>query len=344
MWKKIFGLVVICLIVLGLWHGELLNYGLGQAKGQIKIIWNARPITHFLNDPDFPDSLKDKLALVEEIRTFAFDSLGLSHSNNYTTFYDQKGEELMWVVTACEPFSLVAKTWTFPLIGTFSYKGYFSKDKAFELKHMLEAEGYDTGIGNPGGWSTLGYLKDPVLSGMLNRSEGSLAELIIHELTHGTLFVKDSLRFNENLATVVGIRGARQFLQHKFGPQSKPFLRYEQQWHDRRLFTQHILRATKQLDTLYQQMNHYEAFEIKNKEKQLFFSRVAESIDTLGLINLEGYRSIFNTDELNNTFFMSYVRYRADYEDMEHELIHQYNDNIKSFIYAYRKQFDSINK
>ncbi|MCC5930989.1 MAG: aminopeptidase [Cyclobacteriaceae bacterium] len=342
--KKIFGIVLICLIAFGVWNHELLIYGFGQAKGQAKIIWYAKHVEHFLNDPDFPDSLKNKLALVEQIRQFAFDSLGLSHSENYTTLYDQKGEELMWVVTACEPFKLVAKTWTFPLIGEFSYKGYFSKDKAYRLKASLEAEGYDTGIGNPGGWSTLGYLKDPILSGMLYRSEGSLAELIIHELTHGTLFIKDSLRFNENLATVVGIRGARQFLQHKFGPDSRPFLRYEHQWHDRRLFTQHILRATSQLDSLYMKMNQDDAFDSKNQKKQTFFKQVIENMDTLGLINLDGYRRLLNSEELNNTFFMSYVRYRADYEEMEQILIHRYNDDIKSFINAYKKQTESINR
>jgi predicted aminopeptidase len=344
MWKKLTGIFLISLVVLGIWQHEMLIYGYRQARGQINIIWNARPVEYFLNNSDFPDSLKYKLALVEEIRHFAFDSLGLSYSDNYTTLYDQQGEELMWVVTACEPFSLVAKSWTFPLIGSFSYKGYFDKDKAYQLKASLESEGLDTGIGNPGGWSTLGYLKDPILSGMLYRSEGSLAELIIHELTHGTLFVKDSLRFNENLATVVGIRGARQFLQFKFGADSKPFLRYEQQWHDRRLFTQHILRATSQLDSLYRHMNKDNTFEAKNKEKQMFFRQVAENIDTLGLINLNGYRRLLNTEELNNTFFMSYVRYRADYEDMEYELIHQYNDDIKTYINAYRKQFESINR
>ena len=44
--------------------------------------------------------------------------------------------------------------------------------------------GYDTKIDEVNAWSTLGWFKDPILSSMLNRSAGSLAELIIHELSH----------------------------------------------------------------------------------------------------------------------------------------------------------------
>ncbi len=45
---------------------------------------------------------------------------------------------------------------------------------------------------------------------MLNRSEGDLANLIIHEMSHATIFVKDSVDFNENLATFIGDRGAER--------------------------------------------------------------------------------------------------------------------------------------
>ncbi len=92
------------------------------------------------------------------------------------------------------------------------YKGFFNQKLAFELKDELEKEGYDVIVRNPGGWSTLGWFTDPILSKMLNRSEGDLANLIIHEMVHSTIFVKDSVEFNENLATFIGDRGAEKFL------------------------------------------------------------------------------------------------------------------------------------
>ena len=117
-------------LILSLTHWDLLTYGFRQARGQLHIIWNAKPVEEFLNDPDFPDSLKSQLQLIEEVRQFAIDSLGLKDTKNYRTLYDQEGKELMWVVTASERFELKPKEWDFPLIGSVPYKGFFDKDMA----------------------------------------------------------------------------------------------------------------------------------------------------------------------------------------------------------------------
>src|SRR5690349_14303260 len=184
---------------------------------------DAEPVEECLQDPTFPDSLTRKLRLMDEIRAYAIDSLGLNDTDNYKTLYDQKGEEIMWVVTACEPFKLEAKQWKFPVVGSVPYKGFFDRRLAVELKDELDKEGWDVSIRNPGGWSTLGWFTDPILSKMLGRSEGDLANLIIHEMSHATIFVKDSIDFNENLATFIGDRGAERFLIHKHGLHSQAY-------------------------------------------------------------------------------------------------------------------------
>ncbi|MEQ8423273.1 MAG: aminopeptidase, partial [Cyclobacteriaceae bacterium] len=109
--KKVGAVVLVILFVLVVWNWSLLLYGVGQGVGQLKIIWNARPIAEVLSDPTFPDSLKSKLRIIDEIKKFAIDSLGLKDTKNYQTVFDQKGEELMWVVTASTPFELKPKTW-----------------------------------------------------------------------------------------------------------------------------------------------------------------------------------------------------------------------------------------
>ena len=99
----------------------------------------------YLSDPGFPDSLKLRLNLIDEVRKYAIDSLGLKDTRNYRTLYDQQGEEIMWVVMACEPFRLKPKEWKFPIVGSVPYKGYFDKEKAYTLKEELEDEGWDVG-------------------------------------------------------------------------------------------------------------------------------------------------------------------------------------------------------
>ena len=267
--KKIvlaFGAVVLVLI---LWNWELVVYGIRQGYGQVKIVWQAKPIEEFLNDPQFPDSLKQKLLLIQEVRQYAIDSLGLEDTENYKTLFDQKGEELMWVVQACDPFALKPKMWDFPVVGSVPYKGFFSKQKALDERARLEKEDYDISIRNPGGWSTLGWFTDPILSGMLKRDDGDLASLIIHEMVHATIFVKDDVNFNENLASFVGDTASYYFLASKFGRDSNQFLEYLHDDQDYRSYSRHILRGTQQLDSLYQTMKEEEEWKVKtNTPKQ----------------------------------------------------------------------------
>src|SRR5688572_21409953 len=215
--KRILWSVLALVLILAIAYWDLLLYGIRQGRGQLNIVWNARPVDEFMKDPAFPDSLKARLRLIDEVRRYAIDSLGLKDTENYKTLYDQKGEEIMWVVTACEPFRLKAKEWDFPVLGSVPYKGFFNKKLALQLREELQREGWDVSIRNPGGWSTLGWFTDPILSKMLERSEGDLANLIIHEMSHSTIFVKDSVDFNENLSTFIGDRGAEKFLAYKYG-------------------------------------------------------------------------------------------------------------------------------
>jgi predicted aminopeptidase len=78
------------LVILIIIYWELVVYGLRQGKGQLNIVWNARPVEEVMQDPAFPDSLKAKLVLIEQVRKYAIDSLGLKDTKNYKTLYDQK--------------------------------------------------------------------------------------------------------------------------------------------------------------------------------------------------------------------------------------------------------------
>ena len=251
MLKKIalWALVVLFLVAL-FYRGEL-AYGWMQAKGQLNILRKVTDVEDILESPTFPDSLKQRIRLIQEIKQFGVDSLGLNPSDNYTTFYDQHGKPILWVITAAPRYELEAREWRFPIIGAFPYKGFFDEQKANEEEAELIRQGYDTDINEVSAWSTLGYLKDPVLSSMLYRSEGSLANLILHEMTHGTLFVKGNLELNENLASFVGDAGAVRFLAQKYGPESKELKKYEFSKKYNDAYAQHVLRGATQLDSLY---------------------------------------------------------------------------------------------
>lgn len=336
--KKIFFAVVLVVAILVVWNWSLVYYGIRQGMGQLEIVWNARPVEEFLQDPSFPDSLKQKLRLIDEIRKYAIDSLGLKDTKNYKTLYDQKNQEVMWVVQACEPFALQPKVWDFPIVGTVPYKGFFNKEKALNLRKELETEGYDVSVRNPGGWSTLGWFTDPILSGMLDRSEGDLASLIIHEMVHATVFVKDDVDFNENLADFIGDTAAYYFLKYKFGADSKQYLDYLHSDQDYRKFTKHILRGTQSLDSLYNTLRPKEPIEQKKEKKRAMIEKIVTSIDTLNLYTKrKGER--MKKYLPNNTFFMSYRLYKAKQDVFGVELAEKFKGDMRSYLKHLTKKY-----
>lgn len=332
--------ILLLIVILAVWQRELLDYGIMQGKGQFNVLWNARPVEEVLEDPAVPDSLKEKLLLVQEVKEFATDSLGIKPSENYTTLFDQQGEDILWVVTACRPYSLEQKQWTFPVTGQVSYKGYFDYQRALQEKAALAEEGYDTYLRSVGAWSTLGWFRDPVMSGMLFRGDGELVNTIIHELTHGTIFVKDSLDFNENLATFIGHEGAIRYMSQKWGPNSEKLQEYISRNKGRQLFSEHMLRGLRQLEKLYESFSEKMSVEQKEMAKQALIEKITEKTDTLNIPQVEGYRKFLEHIEPNNAYFMSYKRYRGDQGVLQQQLEEGFNGNLSAFLGFYKNKFE----
>jgi predicted aminopeptidase len=330
--KRVSWAILGILILLVVLNWQLVLYGFQQGYGQLNIIWNAKPVAHYLKDPNFPDSLKARLELVKEIRKYAIDSLGLRDTENYQTLYDQKGEEVMWVVMASEPFALKPKEWEFPIIGSVPYKGFFKKERAEKLKNELEKDGWDVMVRNPGGWSTLGWFIDPILSKMLTRSEGDIANLIIHEMSHATIFVKDSVEFNENLATFIGDRGAEEFLMYKYGVDSKEYQTYMQEDEDYLKYVNHMLRGAKVLDSLYATMKDSDGLNNKRLLKQKVIGRIVEAMDTLSLKLTKHPSSRFKGKLPNNAYFMNYRQYQAKQTIFAEEWKVKFGSDLRAYI------------
>ncbi|MCX8491715.1 MAG: aminopeptidase, partial [Cyclobacteriaceae bacterium] len=208
---------------------------------------------------------------------------------------------------------------------------FFNKAKALDLRKELEAEGYDVSVRNPGGWSTLGWFKDPILTGMLDRTEGDLASLIIHEMVHSTVFVKDDVDFNENLADFIGDTAAYSFLKYRFGSSSKEYMTYLHQDQDYRKYTKHILRGTRSLDSLYKTLGREDSFDLKKQQKDSMISKIITAVDTLSLY--EKRNSVSLKKRLpNNTFFMSYRLYKAKQNIFEQELDKKFKGDIRAYV------------
>ncbi|HEV7232298.1 MAG TPA: aminopeptidase [Bacteroidia bacterium] len=312
---------------------QLVLYGLAQGKGQLNIVMNTRQVSDVMKDPAFPDSLKQKLVLIQEVKKFATDSLGLKPSDNYSTIYEQHNKPALWTITASEPFKLKAKEWWFPFLGSVSYKGFFDYAKGKKEADQLVAEGYDVDYGPVSGWSTLGWFKDPILSGMLRRDAGHIADLIIHELTHGTIYLKNKVDFNENLANFIGDKGAERFLIYKYGIGSAEYQEYIHSKSDRRIYNEYILHAADQLDSLYRSFQDHQPLMEKEKKKMALIYETIAGLDKLPLYHKKGYQH-YTQDaiQIKNAFFMSFRRYDSQYDVFEKEFREQCHSDIRFYI------------
>ena len=322
-----------------LWNCKPIWYGLKQGKGQLNVVWKAKPIQKYLEDDSFSESDKEKLRIVENIKKFAYDSLGLIKTKNYQKMYDQKGKPGMYVVTACEPFALNSYQWKFPLLGYFSYKGYFNKKSAQkEAKRILE-KGYDVDIGEVNAWSTLGWFKDPVMSSMLDKNVGQLARLLIHEITHGTLFVKNDIAFNENLATFVGDQGAILFLKDYYGKDSKEVKEYFEFWEDMEVFTDFMKLKSNELALYYNEIEG-KPLEEKKTLKQQKIKELMSGINELKLNKIGRYQKFTDySDQLNNTFFTDFLNYRSSLKIFQNELKTDFNNDFNAYLKYLKKKY-----
>lgn len=313
-------------------------YGLKQGSGQLKIVREAEDLDYFLALEDYPDSLKEKLLLVKEIKEYCEDSLKLLSGDNYGKMFDQKGKPGMYVLTASKKFELSSYQWSFPFLGKFSYKGFFDLKKAKSVRAELDQEGYDTDLSVVNAWSTLGWFKDPVMSSMLRLSKGKLARVLIHEITHYNVFIKDDIQYNENLASFIGDKGASKFLADKFGADSKELKDFNIFLYDIDLFTTYMMEKSIELSKFY------EGIDSTKKGAQLLKKAKIKSL-ILGLQDQDFKndrlikRIIADIGSINNTFFTDFLMYRKENEDMEKEYQEKFNSDINLFIDEQKRKY-----
>ena len=149
----------------------------------------------------------------EDIRRFAINELGLKDSKNYTHYVELDRGYIAAVVSASAADSFTRYEWWFPVIGRVPYKGFFNDADAEKERVKLKKKDLDVWVRGVDAFSTLGWFRDPLYSYMKKYSDIELADLIIHELVHATVYLNNHSQFNEELAQFVGTEGARLYVK-----------------------------------------------------------------------------------------------------------------------------------
>jgi predicted aminopeptidase len=255
------------------------------------------------------------IAEVNRIRDFAMRDLGLKQSKNYTKYVALDRAYLAAIVSACDPLSFNRHSWWFPIVGSVPYKGFFNAKDAGKEQERLRKKGLDVWVRPVDAFSTLGFFRDPLYSYMTDYPVHRLADLLIHELVHATIYVKGDGAFNESLAEFIGGEGARLYVERYYGADSGEYRAIDAGAADNKTFIAFLQALTRQLETVYAGGAPDEE---KLAQKARVIARAQEDFaaryDTL--FEHDAYRS-FATMPVNNAYLDLYRLYNDGGHDFE---------------------------
>ncbi len=277
-------------------------YIVKQGVGQFKLRLEQVPLEEAIAN-EKNSKYKQLLASIPKIKQFAIHELKLKDNDNYSDYFATSQKGIAFVVTACRKNELIPHTWWFPIIGSVPYKGYFDEEDALDLEKELQTDGYDTWMFVAPAYSTLGWFKDPITTPMLERGDYYLAETVIHEMTHTTLYIKDQGDFNEQLASFVGQKGAYLYLKKSNLYDDGQIRKIKKQKQRSKEFAQIIRNYIPILEELYQ---NSETLEEAIKKRKAIFSSLVDEVATL-------YPHVPKTHwKFNNARILQYRRYHSE--------------------------------
>ncbi len=316
------GLIVIVMLLSA--TGCQIPYIIESAWIHLKIMNSKQDIQKALKNPDLPEEWKAKLYLTLEIRPYIED-LGLKITKNYQSFVDLKRPYISHLLIVTPAYSLKVKKWWFPIVGSFPYKGYHSEKKARKASEYYTKKNMDTYVRGVTAYSTLGWFNDPLLSTMMRYPDHDLVETIIHESVHATIFIKNNVDFNEQLAVFIARKATLAYYKNR---SKKTYTKILEDQKDEDLFTDFLMQSYRKLKLFYKNKSSHtlkqksELFEfIKQDYSDFFASKI---------INVK-YDFVLKAD-LNNAFFAAQKTYHMNQKKFDSVYKVQGKNDIKEFI------------
>ena len=290
----------------------------------------ARKIPHLLGRENLDEKTRVFLEEVVRIKQFAVKDIGLKKNKNYTTYVELDKSYLVDVVTASKDDSFTPYIWKFPIVGEVPYKGFYRREDAVKLAEELKIRNYDVWIRKVDTFSTLGFFTDPIYSYMMDYSVFRLADLLIHEQTHATIFLKDEVQFNEELANFVGTEGAFAYITKRQGGVEDLREGIAVAREDRERFYALMRELHSRLDGIYTSiaMDRSEKLEKKEEIIREFKADLKKNYDAY--FQNGGYRHIAER-EINNAFILSWKRYSQDLS-LFYDVYDAYGRDLKRFM------------
>jgi predicted aminopeptidase len=195
----------------------------------------------------------------------------------------------------------------------------------------LKRKDLDVWIRPVDAFSTLGWFDDPLYSFMRAYSPERMADLLIHELVHATVFIKNNMQFNEELAEFIGSEGARLYIEKRYGADSPQMENIIYSDTDNAAYVEFIQELISELDTVYKsEITREQKLELKEKIISGAQSRFASEYETR--FHSDRYRG-FSEMPVNNAYLELYRLYYSGGSKLK-ELYDESGGNLHEFIAA----------
>ncbi|HPI39324.1 MAG TPA: aminopeptidase [Pseudobdellovibrionaceae bacterium] len=300
-----------------------------SAYSHLKIISSQVPLDEALSNPELSENEKEKIKLTLKVRSFIDQDLGLNVGKNYSTFVLLDKPYPVYVLQAAEPWELKSYQWWFPIVGHVPYKGYPTLEIAQKEADLIKDK-YDVYVRPVPAYSTLGWLKDPLLSSMLKYKDHDLVNMLIHESVHATIFIKDDADFNERLATFLGNKGTELFYLKHEGPNSKTLELIQKENYDDRKFSDFISQELELLTEWYKEQKNKNVQDPNLKAQRLM--QIQENFEKSLRSQMKSLNyGSFKSKSLNNAILLSYKTYMYDFSTLEKQY-QESNQDFKIFL------------
>jgi len=293
----------------------------------------ARPIDDVIADPRTDPDLSQLLKKIPEVKSYG-ERFGLKATQNYRDYVKLDQDSVVYVVTVSEALEFKPKIFSFPIVGSFNYIGWFSLEDANHFASTFEKNGYDVDVRGASAYSTLGWFRDPLLSTMIVREKDKvspeaypeLVNVFLHESVHATVYISNQSYFNESLAVFVSEKLTEQFFKDNHLEDSEGYKAYRE---DQARFEKMRVRFSQ----LYQELKAIYQSNQSSSEK------LAKKAEKIGALQSEFHFK----RKITNATLIQYETYHSSSDDFE-KLYERKGRDMRAFMEALKtlteKSFD----
>lgn len=289
------------------------GYVIKSAYFQAELLHSREPIDQAKARQTFNAKQLASFERIADIKGFGA-TIGLKATDNYDT-YASDWNRTIWNLTACPDLSFSPVTWRFPIVGKVPYLGFFRRSDADSWARRLENDGNEVYLRTAGAYSTLGWFRDPILPGMLEWSEYQLANTVLHELAHATLWIEGSVKFNESFANFVGRVAAIAYLEDRFGADSILVTRTRDNLQDLSAWRELLRSLYEDLDRVYKDDTLSD--EEKRTRRATVYGTLSERVQETEFNNSERFEQAVEKGPWNNARLSQYRTYNHRLEQFE---------------------------